>query len=82
MARIAIEMPSVGYDMKQGRIIGWLKRPGDRVVRGEAVAEIETEKTTVEIEALASGVLIEIVHDAGAEVAVGEPIGWLDDGAS
>jgi pyruvate dehydrogenase E2 component (dihydrolipoamide acetyltransferase) len=82
VARIAIEMPSAGYDMEQGRVVGWLKRPGDLIERGEAIAEIETEKTTIEIEALASGTLVEIVADAGAEVAVGEPIGWLDDGAS
>jgi pyruvate/2-oxoglutarate dehydrogenase complex dihydrolipoamide acyltransferase (E2) component len=82
MARVPIEMPSAGYDMERGRIIGWLKRPGDRVERGEAIAEIETEKTTVELEALTAGTLVEIVHDVGADVAVGEPVGWLEDDAS
>lgn len=78
MARIAVEMPSLGYDMERGVIGGWLKRVGDRVERGEAIAEIETEKTTVEMEALDAGTLVEIVADAGAEVPVGSVIAWLE----
>jgi pyruvate dehydrogenase E2 component (dihydrolipoamide acetyltransferase) len=82
MARIAIEMPNLGYDTDRGRLAGWLKRVGDQIARGEAVAEVETEKATVEIEALVAGTLVEIVRDAGDEVPVGEPIGWLEDGVT
>jgi pyruvate/2-oxoglutarate dehydrogenase complex dihydrolipoamide acyltransferase (E2) component len=81
MARIAIEMPKLGYDMESGRIGSWVKQVGDRVARGDVLAEIETEKSTVEMEALAAGTLVEIVADAGAELPVGEVIGWLDDEA-
>lgn len=81
MARIAIVMPKVGYDMETGRIIGWLKGVGDAIARGDVIAEIETDKATVEMEAMASGTLVEIAHDAGADVPVGETIAWLEDGA-
>ena len=81
MARIAIEMPRLGYDMETGKVAGWLKRVGDTITRGDVIAEIETDTSTVEMEATASGTLAEIVHDAGAEVAVGEPIAWLEDGS-
>lgn len=79
MARIAIVMPKLGYDMETGRVGGWLKKVGDLVARGDVIAEIETDKTTVEMEALAAGVLVEIIHGPGAEVTVGEPIAYLDD---
>ncbi len=79
--RVPIEMPNLGYDMERGKIAAWTKQVGERVSRGEPLAEIETEKTTVEMEALVSGTLVEIVHPAGAELAVGEVIGYLDDEA-
>lgn len=78
MARIAIEMPTLGYDTEQGRLVGWLRKVGDRIERGEPIAEVETEKATVEIEALASGTLVEIVQDEG-DVSVGATIGWIED---
>lgn len=81
MARIAIVMPKLGYDMETGKVGGWLKRVGDQIARGDVIAEIETDKATVEMEATASGTLVEIVHDAGAEVPVGGTIAWLEDGA-
>ena len=81
MARIPIEMPKLGYDMETGTVSGWLKRVGDAVARGDVIAEIETDKATVEMEATASGTLTEIVHDAGDVVPIGEPIAWLEDGA-
>ena len=81
MARIPIEMPKLGYDMATGTVSGWLRKVGDSVARGDVIAEIETDKATVEMEATASGTLVEIVHDAGAEVPIGEPIAWLEDGA-
>lgn len=81
MARIPIEMPKLGYDMETGKVGGWRKGVGDRIARGDVIAEIETDKSTVEMEALAGGTLVEIVHETGAEVPVGETIAWLEDGA-
>ncbi len=81
MARIPIAMPKLGYDMENGKVGGWIKKVGDKVARGDVIAEIETDKSTVEMEATASGTLAEIVHEAGAEVPVGETIAWLEDGA-
>lgn len=74
-------MPHLGYDMQQGRIASWLKSVGDRVERGEPLAEIETDKTTVEMESLAAGVVTEIVCTAGAEAPVGAVIAYLEDEA-
>lgn len=81
MARIPIEMPKLGYDMETGKVGGWIKKVGDDIARGDVIAEIETDKSTVEMESTASGKLAEIVHDAGAEVPVGETIAWLEDDA-
>ncbi len=81
MARIPIKMPQLGYDMTTGKVGGWLKGVGDAIARGDAIAEIETDKTTVEMEAPAGGILVEIVHDVGAEVLIGDTIAWLDDDA-
>ena len=80
MARVPIEMPKLGYDMESGKVASWLKSVGDRVERGEAIAEIETEKSTVEMEATSAGTIVEIVADVGTELPVGQPIGYLDDG--
>ena len=49
MARIPIEMPRMGYDMETGTIAAWTKQVGDTVARGDVLAEIETEKSTVEM---------------------------------
>jgi pyruvate dehydrogenase E2 component (dihydrolipoamide acetyltransferase) len=80
MARIPIEMPRLGYDMETGTIATWTKQVGDGVTRGDVLAEIETEKSTVEMEALASGTLVEQTLAPGQEVPVGTVIGYLDDG--
>jgi pyruvate dehydrogenase E2 component (dihydrolipoamide acetyltransferase) len=76
--RIEVTMPNLGYDMEEGTVQSWLKSVGDRVERGEAIAEIETDKTTVEMEAMASGTLVEIVCDAGSVAAVGAVIAVLE----
>ena len=76
--RIEVTMPSLGYDMEQGKVQSWLKQVGDSVERGEAIAEIETDKTTVEMEAMASGTLAEIVCEAGSEAAVGAVIAVIE----
>jgi pyruvate/2-oxoglutarate dehydrogenase complex dihydrolipoamide acyltransferase (E2) component len=73
-------MQQLGPDVATGIIIGWLKDVGDQVVKGEPLVEVETDKVTVEMEALRSGVLVEIIHGPEAEVSVGVVIGYLDDG--
>jgi pyruvate/2-oxoglutarate dehydrogenase complex dihydrolipoamide acyltransferase (E2) component len=78
--RIPIELTTVGFDQDRATLAGWTRRVGDRVERGDVIVEVETEKVTAGVEALDSGTLVEIVHDAGDEVSVGTVIGWLDDG--
>jgi pyruvate dehydrogenase E2 component (dihydrolipoamide acetyltransferase) len=78
--RVPIEMPNLGYDMESGVVAEWLKSVGDTITRGETIAAIETDKATLQMPALAAGTLIEIVHEAGSEVAVGEPIAYLETG--
>ncbi len=70
-------LPSLGFDMVEGTLSRWLRNEGDRVEKGEAIAEIETEKATVEIEAAISGVLTKIVVEAGKTVPVGTVIGRI-----
>ncbi len=79
--RIDVTMPNLGYDMEQGKIVSWLKSVGDRVERGEPIADIETDKTTVEMESLAAGTLVEIVCGAGDTAPVGTVIAYLEDDA-
>lgn len=81
MARIPVQMAKLGYDMEKGRIASWSRKVGDKISRGDVIAEIETEKAAVEMEALVSGQLVEIVHAAGDEVPVGDVIGYIEDGA-
>jgi pyruvate dehydrogenase E2 component (dihydrolipoamide acetyltransferase) len=76
--RVAIDMPKVSFEMESGIIQSWRKAVGDAVAVGEAVADIETEKTVVELDSPAAGTLVEIVHPAGAEVPVLQPIAWLE----
>jgi pyruvate dehydrogenase E2 component (dihydrolipoamide acetyltransferase) len=65
-------------DMETGKIAPRLKKVGDPVERGEVIAEIETDKATLEMEALQSGTLVEIVADVGSELAVGAVIAYLE----
>lgn len=72
-----VTMPKMGYDMEEGKILRWLKKEGDTVAKGEPVAEIETDKISIEIEAFDSGVLAKILQGDGAVVPVGDPIGII-----
>lgn len=75
---ISIMMPNIGAGTNQGKIIQWLKAPGDNIKVGEIIAEIETDKAVVELEALDAGTLETILVTAGGEdVAVGSVIATL-----
>ncbi len=73
MAEI-INMPKLGFDMAEGTLLRWLKKVGEAVNKGETLAEIETDKATVEVESSASGVVRKILVEEGAVVPVNTPI--------
>jgi pyruvate dehydrogenase E2 component (dihydrolipoamide acetyltransferase) len=61
----------MGYDMHEGKVVRWLKKEGEEVTRGEVIAEIETDKATVEYEAYTGGVMAKIVAEEGVAIPVG-----------
>ncbi len=71
-------MPSLGADMEKGTVVEWLKKPGDRVERGDVVAVVETQKGAFEIEVFEQGILTEILVPAGTEAPVGAVLARLD----
>jgi len=74
---VDVLMPNLGFDTQSGRLIEWLKQPGDPVAKGEALAIIESDKANVELEALASGVLLEQLARPDEEVNVGAVLGRI-----
>lgn len=72
-----VVLPNVGFGMEEGRLIAWLKAPGDPVRKGEPIAEVEGDKTTVELEALASGVLDTILVEPDTVVPIGTVLGRI-----
>jgi len=74
-----VTMPQMGADMTEGTIVKWFKQVGEAVERGELLAEIETDKANVEIEAFESGTLIKLIAEEGEVVPVGEVIALLGE---
>ena len=75
-----ITMPKLSDTMTEGRLVAWKKSLGDRVERGDIIAEVETDKATMELEAFAAGVLTEIRVKPGEMVPVGTVIGMVGEG--
>ena len=74
-----VTMPSMGADMTEGTIAKWLIAEGEKVGRGDKLAEIETDKTVVEMEAYSEGLLRKIVVEEGSLVQVGTIIAYIGD---
>ncbi len=74
-----LNMPQMGYDMHEGTLVRWLKSEDSEVSLGEPIAEIETDKAVVEVEATAAGLLRKILAAEGATVPVGEPIAIIGE---
>jgi pyruvate dehydrogenase E2 component (dihydrolipoamide acetyltransferase) len=74
-------MPKLSDAMETGKVIKWLKKEGDAVKGGDVIAEIETDKANVEIEAFGGGVLRKIMVGEGGQVPVGDMIGVIADPA-
>jgi pyruvate dehydrogenase E2 component (dihydrolipoamide acetyltransferase) len=70
-------MPSLGADMEAGKVVEWLVAPGDHVRRGDIVAVVETEKSTIEVEVFEEGTVEELVVAVGARVPVGAVLARL-----
>jgi pyruvate dehydrogenase E2 component (dihydrolipoamide acetyltransferase) len=70
-------MPKMGDAMEEGTLLKWLKSEGDDVSEGDAIAEIETDKVTMELEAEDEGTLAQLIADEGQEVPVGEAIAFI-----
>jgi len=71
MAVTKVVMPKLSEAMESGKIIKWLKKEGDRVAGGDILAEVETDKADVEMEAFGAGVLRKILVPAGSQAPVG-----------
>ncbi len=69
-----IDMPKLSDTMSVGTLIKWLKKEGDAVQAGDMLAEIETDKATMELETFFTGTLIKIYAEAGSQVAIGAPL--------
>ncbi len=84
-----ILMPKLGFDMAEGILINWTVEVGQAIKKGDVIAEIETDKATIEIETTVEGTVLKLLAEPGDVIAVGSPIGYIgqpgesvpDDGA-
>jgi pyruvate dehydrogenase E2 component (dihydrolipoamide acetyltransferase) len=74
---ISVVMPALELAQETGKVLVWIKKEGDRVVKGEPLLEIETDKVSFELEAQADGILAGIRSREGDVVPVGQTIAWL-----
>lgn len=74
---IDVLMPQLSPTMTEGRLAGWLKKEGDKVATGDIIAEVETDKATMEVEATEDGIIHTIIGEVGADITVGAPIAVL-----
>ena len=69
-----ISMPKLGFDMAEGLLVRWVRQVGETINKGDVLAEIETDKATVEVESSASGIVLQLIVDQGTMVPVNAPI--------
>lgn len=75
----AIVMPDLGSGMEEGTLLNWTKQIGDAIKEGDVIAEIETDKTTVEVPSPISGTITQLIGDAGTTLKVGATIGYVGE---
>ena len=69
-----ITMPKLGFDMAEGTLVRWVRNEGENINKGDVLAEIETDKATVEVKSSASGIVRRLLVDQGAVVPIGAAI--------
>jgi pyruvate dehydrogenase E2 component (dihydrolipoamide acetyltransferase) len=77
-----ISMPRLSDTMQEGTITRWLKKPGDEVKRGDVLAEVETDKANMEVEAYEDGILEQILLNEGETAPIGQAIARIGSGAN
>src|SRR5271165_5195379 len=79
---LTIIMPQLGETVAEGKILAWFKSVGDEIKEGDNLFEVETDKVTIEVQAIVAGRLSEIRVGSGATAKVGEVLAVVGDGAS
>src|SRR6266851_2180543 len=74
-----VVMPKLSPTMEEGQLSRWLKKEGDKVSMGEPLAEIDTDKATMEMQALSNGVLRKILISEGESAPLGQPIAIIGE---
>src|SRR5579864_2685271 len=77
-----VTMPRLSDTMEEGTIAAWLKKPGEQVNKGDVIAQIETDKATMDLTAFEAGTLQEILAPEGSTVAIGKAVARIGSGAS
>jgi pyruvate dehydrogenase E2 component (dihydrolipoamide acetyltransferase) len=78
MANI-VEMPKLGFDMAEGTLASWVKKEGELIEKGDVLAEIETDKATIQVESSFSGTILKELLEANTTVPVGTPIAVIGE---
>ncbi len=76
---IKVQMPKLSDTMEEGKILKWLKKEGNKVEQGEVIAEVESDKADMELEAFDSGILLKVVVPAGKSAGVGQVIAIIGE---
>src|SRR5438067_138012 len=76
-----VTMPRLSDTMEEGTIAAWLKKPGEQVKKGDVIAQIETDKATMDLTAFEAGTLQEILAPEGTTVPIGKPVARIGSGA-
>jgi pyruvate dehydrogenase E2 component (dihydrolipoyllysine-residue acetyltransferase) len=72
-------MPKLGADMTAGKLVAWYKKPGDPVIRGDVIAEVETDKGDIDVEIFVTGVIEKLLVPPGETVLVGTPLALIKE---
>ena len=78
MSEVKVIMPKLGMTMQKGTVVEWKKQEGDKIKKDEAIAVVESEKITNEVNAPSDGTLKKILHKEGDDVPVGEAIAIIE----
>src|SRR3982074_1884565 len=77
-----VTMPRLSDTMEEGTISSWLKQPGEQIKKGDVIAQIETDKATMDLTAFEGGTLQEILAPEGSTVPSGQPVARIGSGAA